>query len=108
MGYGANKNERKQEGNRKFVYPDSFILAVGFVRIYFHLPFRQTEGIIRATGKSLPNHPSYRHICKKFNRLKADFNSGIKTGDDDLVIAIDSTGIKVTNRASGCLTSGVA
>ena len=51
-------NENKK-GNRKFVYPDSFILAVGYVRIYFHLPYRQTEGIIRATGKSLPNHPSY-------------------------------------------------
>lgn len=89
-------NENKK--GRKFVYPDSFILAVGYVRIYFHLPYRQTEGIIRATGKSLPNHPSYGHICKRVNRLKADFNSGIKTGDDDLVIAIDSTGIKVTNR----------
>jgi len=91
-------NEDKK--GRKFVYPDSFIPAVGYVRIYFHLPYRQTEGIIKATGRSLPSHPSYGHMCKRVNSLKADFNSSIKTDDDDddLMIAIDSTGIKVTNR----------
>ena len=92
----AKMNENKK--GRKFVYPDSFILAVGYIRVYFHLPYRQTEGIIKATGKSLPGHPSYGHICKRVNSLKAGFNSSIKTGDDDLIIAIDSTGIKVTNR----------
>jgi transposase len=90
-------NENKK--GRKFVYPDSFIPAVGYVRIYFHLPYRQTEGIIKATGMSLPSHPSYGHICKRVNGLKADFNSSIKTDDgDDLMTAIDSTGIKATNR----------
>jgi hypothetical protein len=91
----------KMNGNkkgRKFIYPESFILVIGYMRIYFHLPYRQTEGIIKATGKLLPNHPSYGHLCKRINSLKADFNSGIKTDDDDLMIAIDSTGIKVTNR----------
>jgi IS5 family transposase len=89
-------NENKK--GRKFVYPGSFILAVGYVRIYFHLPYRQTEGIIKATGRSLPSHPSYGHMCKRVNSLKVDFNSSIKTDDDDLMIAIDSTGIKATNR----------
>jgi len=93
----AKMNENKK--GRKFIYPESFILVIGYMRIYFHLPYRQTEGIIKATGKSLPNHPSYGHICKRINSLKADFNSGIKAdGDEDLTIAIDSTGIKVTNR----------
>jgi hypothetical protein len=90
-------NENKK--GRKFVYPDSFILVVGYMRIYFHLPYRQTEGIIKATGKSLPSHPSYGHMCKRVKGLKADFNSSIKTNDDDdLMIAIDSTGVRVTNR----------
>jgi transposase len=94
----AKMNENKK--GRKFIYPESFILVIGYMRIYFHLPYRQTEGIIKATGKSLPNHPSYGHICKRINSLKADFNSGIKADDDDddLMIAIDSTGIRVTNR----------
>ena len=94
----AKMNENKK--GRRFVYPDSFILAVGYIRVCFHLPYRQTEGIIKATGKSLPHHPSYGHMCKRVNGLKADFNSsGIKTDDGDgLIIAIDSTGVRVTNR----------
>ncbi len=94
----AKMNESKK--GRKFVYPDSFVLAIGYIRVCFHLPYRQTEGVIKATGKSMPSHPSYGHICKRVNSLKADFNSsGIKTDyDDDLVIAIDSTGVRVTNR----------
>ena len=52
----AKMNEDRK-GNRKFIYPESFILVVGHMRIYFHLPYRQTEGIIKATGKPSPNHP---------------------------------------------------
>ena len=112
----AKMNENKKGG--KFVYPDSFILAIGYMRIYFHLPYRQTEGIIKATGKSLPKHPSYGHICKRVNKLNdgsggssingggssingggSSINGGgSSTDDNDPVIAVDSTGIKVTNR----------
>ena len=95
----ARMNENKK--GRPYSFPDSFILVVGYMRTYLHLPYRQTEGIIKATGKSLQHHPSYGHICKRINNLKVDINSGIMTdgdGDDHLVIAIDSTGIKITNR----------
>jgi hypothetical protein len=93
------KNESKK--GRPYSFPDSFILVIGYVRSYFHLPYRQTEGIIKATGKSLPRHPSYGHICKRINNLKVGINGGIMTcddGGDHLIIAIDSTGIKVTDR----------
>ena len=66
------------------------------MRYSFHLPYRQTEGIIKATGKSIPDHPSYGHICKRINKLNVYIdNSKI---DDDIVIAVDNTDIKVTNR----------
>ena len=96
----AKMNENKK--GRKFSYPDSFILVIGYMRIYFHLPYRQTEGIIKATGKNLPSHPSYGHMCKRINRLN-DITINISSSDcniynDDLIIAIDSTGIKITNR----------
>jgi len=72
------------------------------MRTYFHLPYRQTEGIIKATGRSLPHHPSYGHICKRINKLNIDINDNEIDDDDDddgLIIAVvDSTGIKVTNR----------
>ena len=57
---------------------------------------------------NIPNHPSYGQICRRLSRLYID-NDGSSSGriddddemmmsDGDIVIAIDSTGIKVTNR----------
>jgi hypothetical protein len=50
-------NEKKE--GREHRYPDSIILFIGYIRVYLHLPYRQTEGIIKATGNILPNLPSY-------------------------------------------------
>jgi hypothetical protein len=95
---GMNKNKR----GKPFIFPDSFILVVGYIRYSFHLPYRQTEGIIKATGKALPERsPSYGHICKRINKLNVYINNGHVKKDDDegyIIIAADSTGIKVTNR----------
>ena len=95
--------EQMNEGKegRKYRYPDSLILVIGYIRVYLHLPYRQTEGIIKATGKSLPNHPSYSQISRRINNLDIDgsrSSSELDGDNDDLVMAVDSTGIKVTNR----------
>lgn len=96
----ARMNENKE--GKKYRYPNSFILVIGYIRVYFHLPYRQTEGIIKATGKNMPNHPSYGQICRRLSRLDIDGGSSSSSSrnddDGDIVIAIDSTGIKVTNR----------
>ena len=57
---------------------------------------------------NIPNHSSYGQICRRLSRLDIDNNSSSSgridddddddDGDGDIVIAIDSTGIKVTNR----------
>ncbi len=39
----------KNKEDKKYKYPESFIMAIGYIRIYFHLPCRQTEGIIKVT-----------------------------------------------------------
>ena len=90
----ARMNENKN--SKKYKFPDSFIFVIGYIRVYFHLPYRQTEGIIKATGKNLPDHPCYSQICRRVNKL----DISIKRSDDDdvVIIAADSTGIKVTNR----------
>src|SRR4051812_3944830 len=104
-----NKNKK----GKPFEFPDSFILAIGYIRYSFRLPYRQTEGINNVTGKSLPSKPSYGHICKRINRLSVNINNGhVKKDDDDddgyIIIAADSTtGIKVTNRGlSGWMRNG--
>ena len=92
---------REKEG-RKFVYPDSFIKLLGYMRAYFHLPYRQTEGVIREhASNTLPSVPDYSNISKRINRLNIKINDDDDKSsihDDYFVIAIDSTGIKVSNR----------
>ena len=92
-----NKNKK----GKPFVFPDSFILVIGYIRTLFHLPYRQTEGIINATGKRLllpANPPCYGHICKRINKLNIDIKKDNTDDDEYIIIAVDSTGIKVTNR----------
>ena len=104
----------KNKNGKKYKFPDSFIHIIGHIRICLHLPYRQTEGIIKATiGKSIPAYkqpsaaaPSYSQICRRTNKLDIDINSRIDD-DDVIIIAADSTGIKVTNRGlDGCKING--
>ena len=82
-------NERRED--RKHRYPDSLILAVGFIRVYLHLPYRQTGGIIKATGKNLPSHPSDSQINRRINNLDIDSGRRSELGgdNDDLIMAVD-------------------
>jgi hypothetical protein len=89
-----NKNKR----GKPFTFPDSFILVIGYIRYSFHLPYRQTEGILKTTGKRLPDHPSYGHICKRINKLKIHLNNSKIDDGDDPIISVDNLGIKITNR----------
>ena len=69
----------------------------GYMRIYFHLPCRQTEGVVEVRGQQITIYsiPHYSTINRRVNRLDIRINE--KVGND-IVIAIDSTGIKVSNR----------
>ena len=94
----------KNKEGRKFVYPDSFIKLLGYMRAYFHLPYRQTEGVVREhASNTLPSIPDYSNISRRINRLDIkisldDTHKSDLHNDDNFVIAIDSTGLKVTNR----------
>ena len=95
------KKMNKDKEGRKFVYPDSFIKLLGYMRAYFHLPYRQTEGVVRAhAANTLSSIPHYSNISRRINRLDIKISDDDKSSlyDDYFVIAIDSTGIKVSNR----------
>jgi hypothetical protein len=90
----------KDKQGRKFVYLDSFIKLLGYIRVYFHLPYIQTEGVVREHGSStVPSIPDYSNISRRINRLDIKINNKNNNNNDDyFVIPIDSTRIKVTNR----------
>ena len=40
-----NMNNGKEGASYR--YPNSFVQLLGYMRVYFHLPYRQTEGVVR-------------------------------------------------------------
>jgi len=86
-----------KEGGR-YVYPDVFMRLLGYMRMLFHLPYRQTEGFLKALRRfdSRIQVPDYSTIERRVNKL------GIKLDEeeygDDIVLAVDTSGIKVSNR----------
>jgi hypothetical protein len=93
----------KDKVGEPFQYPNTFLLLLGYAKAYFHLPYRQTEGITQAHayGK-VSSIPDYTTISRRVNRLDIKIkdvdNKNKQFKDKYIVIAIDSTGIKVTNR----------
>jgi hypothetical protein len=86
-----------KEGGR-YVYPEVFVRLLGYVHLLFHLPYRQTEGFLKALRKfdSRIHVPDYSTIDRRVNRLNVKLDE--EDYGDDLVIAVDASGIKVSNR----------
>jgi hypothetical protein len=99
------KEMNKDKVGEPFQYPNTFLLLLGYAKVYFHLPYRQTkEGIAKGHAKGkVPSIPDYTTISRRINRLNIKFEDATitdkeSTKDNYIIIAIDSTGIKVTNR----------
>lgn len=92
----AKMNEGKV--GKPFVYPESFLAMLAVVHAYL-LPYRQIEGFTRALTKHVDglDAPDYTSIAWRVARMDVTIDSSIKD-DDDIVIAADSSGIKVANR----------
>jgi len=86
------------KNGRPFRYPHSLILFLGTLRVVFSLPYRQLEGLARGLGKliSIPT-PDYSTLSLRLPKLELDLGYEPREGEE-VVIAVDGTGIKVTNR----------
>ncbi|MDE1816521.1 MAG: hypothetical protein KGI11_08190 [Thaumarchaeota archaeon] len=47
-------NRGKQ--GRRFLFPESFMKLVGYAKTDFGLPYRQTEGLLRIYGDTIPRY----------------------------------------------------
>jgi hypothetical protein len=88
-----------------FHYPDTFVLMLGYAKVYFHLPYTQTEGMVKGNvGNRIPSIPDFSTISRRINRLNVKIKITSKNTnpsreeDECIIIAIDSSGTKVTNR----------
>jgi hypothetical protein len=84
--------ERMNEGKRgaTYGYPNSFVQLLGYVKPYFHLPYRQTEGVVRAHATNkIPSIPDYSTINRRINRLDIEINEHVGKN----IVKLDSTGI---------------
>ena len=60
-----------------YSYPSSFLQLVGYMRIYFHLPYRQTEGVVKA--HEIKYHSTLQDINRRVNRLDTQINENAST-----------------------------
>ncbi|MDI6902775.1 MAG: IS5 family transposase, partial [Methanocellales archaeon] len=71
---------------------------MAFVHILFYLPYRQMEGFLRKLSEFVSglNAADYTTMFKRMAQLDIDIED-LPQGED-VIIALDSSGVKVTNR----------
>lgn len=90
-------NEGKVGG--QYRYPEAFIRLLCFVRLYFHLPYRQTEGFVRAMAKYVEGlkAPDYSTMNRRMNKLDIRLEDTLLKSNSPVSVAVDASGIKVHN-----------
>ena len=81
-------------GEQPFHYPNTFLLLLSYAKVYFHLPYRQTEGIAQGHAKEkIPSIPDFTTRNRGINRLdieiKEDDNKYKEFEDEYIIIAIE-------------------
>ena len=87
-------------------YPNSLISLLATVHAYL-LPYRQLEGFLRMMSLHIKKLkevvPDFTTIWWRIERMKINLDPNVNPERNDIVIAVDSTGIKVTNRGEWIL-----
>jgi hypothetical protein len=85
---------------RPFQYPSLFIDWMACVHIFLQMPYRQMEGFTRKLSKFVPNIRSadYTTLFRRIKLMDLPIKINPEMLTDEVVVAVDSTGIKVTNR----------
>jgi len=86
---------RKKTG-APYKYPNTFITFASIIYSFFRMPYRQLEGFIGLLSTYEPGlvAADYTTLHKRISKQFL----GIEIPETDAVVAVDSTGIKVTNR----------
>ncbi len=75
------KEMNKDKLGQPFHYPNTLLLLLGYAKVYFHLPYRQTEGIAQGHAKGkVPSIPIYNNKQKDKSFEYPDKRYGKKQG----------------------------
>ncbi len=98
-GVELEKMNEKKVG-KPYRYPKSFIQFLAFLYVAFNLPYRQLEGFIKALMKLNDElkKPDHATIHRRVLKLNLNLDDSLKKNKKPITIAVDASGIKVTNR----------
>lgn len=85
---------------RPYQYPEPFIAWMACIHVFLQMPYRQMEGFVRKLATFLPGLTAadYTTLFRRIQRLDLSLTVTPEILAEDVIIAVDSTGIKVTNR----------
>lgn len=96
---GLTKMNQPKEGRSgaRYHYPEPFMRLLAYLHVLFHLPFRQEEGFVKSLSRHVDGleAPDWSTIWERTKGLDMTLE-GVRT-DQPISIALDSTGIKVSN-----------
>ncbi len=84
------------------IITDGYIEFLTVVSYLFFMPYRQLEGFTRSLNRLIPKLPlvDYSELRKRILRLDLSPYDELRNSDEPIVIAVDSTGVRV-QRAGG-------
>jgi len=100
-GWGVELKEMNVgKRGKPYDYPLSYIRFLAFIYVAFNLPYRQLEGFIRAMTRLNPRleKPDHATIHRRVMKLNLNLDDSLKKSKKPITIAVDASGIKVTNR----------
>jgi hypothetical protein len=91
------EEQNAEKRGRPYIYPEAFIRFSAIIYEIFHLPYRQMEGFYRKLSQyvSKIKAADYTTLFRRIQKVHLEVPESYRY---NAVIAIDSTGIKVTNR----------
>ncbi len=85
---------------RPYLYPEPFIAWMACIHIFLLMPYRQMEGFVRSLAAFIPRLTAadYTTLFRRIKLLDLSLTVTPELLAEDVIIAVDSTGITVTNR----------
>ena len=89
------KEINKNKEGSPYLYPNSLIEFLGILHVK-SFDYRALQGIVNALSSKFDNFPviSYSQICRRVNKINIKFTAR----GDNLIVGVDGSGMKVSNR----------